>query len=28
MTFLPDGTMLVTTKPGKLYHVTQAGWVG
>ena len=25
MTFLPDGTMLVTTKPGKLYHVTQNG---
>ncbi len=25
MTFLPDGTMLVTTKPGKLYHVTQTG---
>lgn len=25
MTFLPDGTMLVTTKPGKLFHVTQNG---
>ena len=25
MTFLPDGTMLVTTKPGKLIHVTQDG---
>ncbi len=25
MTFLPDGTMLVTTKPGKLYRVTQDG---
>ncbi len=25
MTFLPDGTMLVTTKPGKLFHVTQEG---
>lgn len=25
MTFLPDGTMLVTTKPGKLFHVTQSG---
>ena len=25
MTFLPDGTMLVTTKPGKQYHVTQTG---
>lgn len=25
MTFLPDGTMLVTTKPGKLFHVTQQG---
>jgi len=25
MTFLPDGTMLVTTKPGKLFHVTQDG---
>jgi len=24
-TFLPDGTMLVTTKPGKLFHVTQDG---
>lgn len=25
MTFLPDGRMLVTTKPGKLFLVTQAG---
>lgn len=25
MTFLPDGTLLVTTKPGKLFHVTQKG---
>ncbi len=25
MTFMPDGTMLVTTKPGKLFHVTQDG---
>ncbi|MDH3664116.1 MAG: PQQ-dependent sugar dehydrogenase [Alphaproteobacteria bacterium] len=25
MTFLPDGTMLVTTKPGKLFYVTQEG---
>ncbi len=25
MTFLPDGTMLVTSKRGKLYHVTQDG---
>ena len=25
MTFLPDGTMLVTTKPGKLFHVTADG---
>ncbi|MGF1476554.1 MAG: PQQ-dependent sugar dehydrogenase [Geminicoccaceae bacterium] len=25
MTFLPDGTMLVTTKPGTLFHVTQDG---
>ncbi len=25
MTFLPDGTLLVTTKPGKLFHVTQRG---
>jgi glucose/arabinose dehydrogenase len=25
MTFLPDDTMLVTTKPGKLFHVTQDG---
>ncbi len=25
MTFLPDGTLLVTTKPGKLFHVTQDG---
>lgn len=25
MTFLPDGTMLVTTKPGKLFLVTQKG---
>ncbi|MEL6288368.1 MAG: PQQ-dependent sugar dehydrogenase [Pseudomonadota bacterium] len=25
MTFIPDGTALVTTKPGKLFHVTQAG---
>lgn len=25
MTFLPDGSMLVTTKPGKLFHVTQDG---
>jgi glucose/arabinose dehydrogenase len=25
MTFLPDGAMLVTTKPGKLYIVTQQG---
>lgn len=25
MTFLPDGAMLVTTKPGKLFHVTQDG---
>jgi len=25
MTFLPDGSLLVTTKPGKLYHVTQDG---
>lgn len=25
MTVLPDGTMLVTTKPGSLYHVTQTG---
>ncbi|MDH3581422.1 MAG: PQQ-dependent sugar dehydrogenase [Hyphomicrobiales bacterium] len=25
MTFLPDGTMLVTTKPGKLFHVTPGG---
>ena len=25
MTFLPDGTMLVTTKPGKVFHVTQDG---
>ncbi|MEL7228357.1 MAG: PQQ-dependent sugar dehydrogenase [Pseudomonadota bacterium] len=25
MTFLPDGTMLVTTKPGALFHVTSDG---
>lgn len=25
MTFLPDGTMLVTTKPGTLFHVTADG---
>jgi glucose/arabinose dehydrogenase len=25
MTFLPDGTLLITTKPGKLFHVTQDG---
>ncbi|MEM9734131.1 MAG: PQQ-dependent sugar dehydrogenase [Pseudomonadota bacterium] len=25
MTFLPDGTMLVTTKPGDLFHVTADG---
>jgi len=25
MTFLPDDTMLVTTKPGALFHVTQDG---
>jgi glucose/arabinose dehydrogenase len=25
MTFLPDGTMLVNTKPGKMFHVTQDG---
>jgi glucose/arabinose dehydrogenase len=25
MTFLPDGTLLVTTKPGKLFHATQDG---
>ncbi len=25
MTFLPDGTLLVTTKPGKLFRVTQEG---
>lgn len=25
MTFLPDGTLLVTTRPGKLFHVTQEG---
>ena len=25
MTFLPDGTMLVTTKPGKMFQVTAAG---
>lgn len=25
MTFLPDGSMLVTTKPGKMFHVTQGG---
>lgn len=25
MTFLPDGTLLVTTKPGRLFHVTQDG---
>jgi len=25
MTFLPDGAMLVTTKPGKLFHVSQDG---
>ncbi len=25
MTFLPDGTLLVTTKPGTLFHVTQDG---
>ena len=25
MAFLPDGTMLVTTKPGKLFHVTTSG---
>ena len=25
MTFLPDGTMLVSTKPGTLFHVTQDG---
>ena len=25
MTFLPDGTILVTTKPGKLFHLTQKG---
>jgi len=25
MTFLPDGTMLVTTKPGKLFHVKPDG---
>lgn len=25
MTFLPDGTMLVTTKPGDLFHVTTDG---
>ncbi|MGB0749992.1 MAG: PQQ-dependent sugar dehydrogenase [Magnetospiraceae bacterium] len=25
MTFLPDGTLLVSTKPGVLFHVTQQG---
>ena len=25
MTFLPDSSLLVTTKPGRLFHVTQAG---
>lgn len=25
MTFLPDGTMLVTTKPGLMFHVTREG---
>ncbi len=25
MTFLPDATMLVTTKPGRMFHVTQSG---
>jgi len=25
MTFLPDKTMLVATKPGKMFHVTKAG---
>ena len=25
MTFLPDGTMLVTTKPGRIFHVTREG---
>lgn len=25
MTFLPDGSMLVTTKPGKVFHVTEDG---
>jgi len=25
MTFLPDGSMLVTTQPGSLFHVTQDG---
>jgi glucose/arabinose dehydrogenase len=25
MTFLPDGTVLVNTKPGKIFHVTQDG---
>jgi glucose/arabinose dehydrogenase len=25
MTFLPGGAMLVTTKPGKMFHVTQGG---
>ena len=25
MTFLPDGSMLVTTKPGKVFHVMQDG---
>lgn len=25
MTFLPDGTMLVNTKPGEMFHVTQDG---
>jgi glucose/arabinose dehydrogenase len=25
MTFLPDGTMLVNTKPGKMFHVKQDG---
>ena len=25
MSFLPDGSMLVTTKPGKVFHVTQDG---
>lgn len=25
MTFLPDGAMLVTTRPGRMFHVTQDG---